>query len=342
MVQAASALERLPHLARALTSGLLGPDKVLELCRFATPATERGLIAWARRVSYGAMRRRGELEERRGREQEERAVRERSCSWYFFDAGRRFHLEADLPAADGARVAAAMEEVARGIPVMPGEEDAAYAPAARRADALVALCTRGGAGAEAPARPRSSSTRRWGSAAAGPARTRWGGGSRGRIPSVLQRRGGARPRGPRRAGAPPPAGAASTPGLDGPPGAVPGRRLHVPRLRDEGLHRSPSHRLVSVRGQDDAREPHTGLRLPPSPRPRARLDDPAQPGRRARLAPPRRDGPRPRAGAPGSGRGPGRRAGDLRAVRRTGVSSPSSFPPDAPATRGPGGTGSLT
>jgi len=155
MVQAASALERLPHLARALTSGLLGPDKVLELCRFATPATERGLIAWARRVSYGAMRRRGELEERRGREQEERAVRERSCSWYFFDAGRRFHLEADLPAADGARVAAAMEEVARGIPVMPGEEDAAYAPAARRADALVALCTRGGARAGGDLRPRA-------------------------------------------------------------------------------------------------------------------------------------------------------------------------------------------
>ncbi|GIV01091.1 MAG: hypothetical protein KatS3mg014_2706 [Actinomycetota bacterium] len=112
------------------------------------PATERGLVSWARRVSYGAVRRRGELEERRGREQEERVLRERSCSWYYFDAGRRFHLEADLPAPDGARVAAAVEELASRVPVMPGEEHPRYA-GARRADALVALCTHGAAEADA-------------------------------------------------------------------------------------------------------------------------------------------------------------------------------------------------
>jgi hypothetical protein len=58
------------------------------------------------------------------------------------------HLEADLPAADGARLAAAIEEVAGSLPVMPGEEDARYADA-RRADALVALCTSGAAGEHA-------------------------------------------------------------------------------------------------------------------------------------------------------------------------------------------------
>jgi hypothetical protein len=145
MVDAAHALPRLPRLCQALCSGLLGPDKVLELARYATPQTEQDLIGWARRVSVSAVRRRGELAERVMREQAERLERERSCSWYLYDGGRRFHLEAELPAAEGARIAAAIEQVASAIPVMPGEEDARYA-AARRADALVALCTYGAAG----------------------------------------------------------------------------------------------------------------------------------------------------------------------------------------------------
>lgn len=53
------------------------------------------------------------------------------------------HLEADLPAADGARVVAAIRSVARRVPVLPGQEGPG-AEAARRADALTALCTRGG------------------------------------------------------------------------------------------------------------------------------------------------------------------------------------------------------
>lgn len=138
----ASALRRLPAIARALADGVLGPDKALELTRFATPQTEEGLVAWARRVSYATVRRRGDLLEHLAREEVERIVRQRSCSWFFYDGDRRFHLEADLPAVDGARLAAALEEAAARIPVMPGEEEARYAPA-RRADALVALCSHG-------------------------------------------------------------------------------------------------------------------------------------------------------------------------------------------------------
>ncbi|GBC87387.1 hypothetical protein HRbin12_01392 [bacterium HR12] len=140
MVEAAGALERLPRLGEALEQGVLGPDKAIELARYATPGTEEGLIRWAARVSYAAVRRRGELEEQRGREQEERLLRERSCTWYLYDAGRRFHLDLDLPAADGVRLATAVEEVAGRIPVLPGEEDPGSAPA-RRADAILALCT---------------------------------------------------------------------------------------------------------------------------------------------------------------------------------------------------------
>lgn len=139
---AASALRRLPAIARALADGVLGPDKALELARFATPQTEEGLVAWAIRVSYATVRRRGDLLEHLAREEVERIVRQRSCSWFFYDGGRRFHLEADLPAVDGARLAAALDEAAARIPVMPGEEEARYAPA-RRADALVALCSHG-------------------------------------------------------------------------------------------------------------------------------------------------------------------------------------------------------
>ncbi len=145
MVAAARALPHLPRLEGALSQGLLGQDAVLELARFATPSSEQGLIAWARRVSYGAIRRRGEQEERLGAEQEQRLLRERSCRWYLYDGGRRFHLEADLAACEGARLAAAIEGAARMVPVMPGEEHPRYAEA-RRADALVALCTQGGAG----------------------------------------------------------------------------------------------------------------------------------------------------------------------------------------------------
>jgi hypothetical protein len=116
MVAAAHALPRLPRLAEALERGLLGPDKVLELARYATPGTEQDLIGWARRVSVSTVRRRGELAERAMREQAERLERERSCTLYLSDGGRRFHLEAELPAAEGARVAAAIEQVASALP----------------------------------------------------------------------------------------------------------------------------------------------------------------------------------------------------------------------------------
>jgi hypothetical protein len=47
---------------------------------------------------------------------------------------------AELPVADGARVVGAIERAAADLPEMPGEDRAATAEA-RRADALVALCT---------------------------------------------------------------------------------------------------------------------------------------------------------------------------------------------------------
>src|SRR3989304_8397974 len=48
-VAASHALEGLPRISEALEEGELGIDKVVELCRFASPATEARPLSWAKR-----------------------------------------------------------------------------------------------------------------------------------------------------------------------------------------------------------------------------------------------------------------------------------------------------
>jgi len=139
-IAAAHALERLPRLSRAFARGALGIDKVVELTRFASAETEGHLIRWAKEVSCLSIRRRGDLAPRVSTEEVVETERARSLSWWYFDEGRRFGLEAELPAAQGAIVARALERMAAEVPTMPEEQDACYA-AARRADAFVALCS---------------------------------------------------------------------------------------------------------------------------------------------------------------------------------------------------------
>lgn len=137
-IAAAHALKDLPFLSEAFASGALGIDKTVELARFATPETEAGLISWAKRVSCACIRRKADLAVRASIEETEAVDKSRFLSWWFFDEGRRFGLEAELPAAQGAVVARALDRLTEQLPVMPGEEDACYTDA-RRADALVAL-----------------------------------------------------------------------------------------------------------------------------------------------------------------------------------------------------------
>jgi hypothetical protein len=139
-IGAAHALEELPRLSEALGRAELGIDKVVELARFASSNTESDLIAWAQRVSCAAVRRRGDLAARASREELVQVERERFVHLWYFDEGRRFGLEAEGPAAHGAIIAKALERAAEMVPVMPGEEDGSYA-SARRADALVAICS---------------------------------------------------------------------------------------------------------------------------------------------------------------------------------------------------------
>ena len=139
-IAAGYALEHLTDLARALSTGELGIDKVVELARFASFESEAGLIRWAKFVSCAAVRRRADLEVRRGIEDVREAERSRFLRWWHADDGNRLGLEAELPAAQGAIVATALQRIADTIPAMPGEEDPSYVEA-RRADALVAVCS---------------------------------------------------------------------------------------------------------------------------------------------------------------------------------------------------------
>ncbi len=173
-VGAAHALGSLVRIAAALERGELGIDKVVELARFATPQTEARLVHWAREVSCGAVRRRAELLAEAERDEVERPERNRSLDWWFSDEGRTMFLEGELPAAQGAVVARTLDRMARTVPAMPGEDDACFA-SARRADALVALCSRPDwRGTPTPIARPSSSTRgsRRSSATRGAARSR--------------------------------------------------------------------------------------------------------------------------------------------------------------------------
>jgi len=140
LIETASALPHLPAITRALDHGELGVDKVVELARFAQPETEDGLVAWARQVSSARIRQEGDLARRGEPDEAANDDAMRSVTWSFRDEGRRFELHADMPAAQGAVVATAIDRVAASVPEMPHEQGAMHA-SARRADALVGLCS---------------------------------------------------------------------------------------------------------------------------------------------------------------------------------------------------------
>jgi hypothetical protein len=111
-IAAAHALRELPRLTELFACGELGVDKIVELARFATRDTEARLSVWARGVSGAAIRRKADLAERQPIEDVRDADASRSVSWWYADEGRRIGLEADLPAAQGAVVARALERLA--------------------------------------------------------------------------------------------------------------------------------------------------------------------------------------------------------------------------------------
>ena len=79
-------------------------------------------------VSVGAVRHRADLEARASITDVRETERSREVSWWYFDEGRRFGLEADLPAAYGPVVINALEREAERIASLPGEEDRCTRP----------------------------------------------------------------------------------------------------------------------------------------------------------------------------------------------------------------------
>jgi hypothetical protein len=138
-VEAGRALAALPHIGAALAHGVLGIDQVVELTRFATPETERGLVAWARERASGTVRRRADLERRRERSELVSAERDRRLATWYSPDGTRFGLEAELPADQGAVVEGALARLAERVAADPDAEGSTLE--ARRADALVTLCS---------------------------------------------------------------------------------------------------------------------------------------------------------------------------------------------------------
>ena len=143
-IGAAYALEHLPLTAHALETGRLSLDKVIELTRFAVPATEKKLISWARRVTPGGIRKRGDIEVRLSAARAGDQDRERYLDFAWRMDGR-LSIEGVLPAAEGAKVAAAIDRLAEKLPDIPGEDprfpDDPQGMPQRRADALVMVCS---------------------------------------------------------------------------------------------------------------------------------------------------------------------------------------------------------
>jgi hypothetical protein len=147
-INAAQVLPTLPLVSAALEAGTLSLDKVVELCRVATPGTEPRLIRWARRVKVAGIRRKADLATRGSIEDVVATDRTRYLRHWWFDDGTRLGLEGALPADHGAVVAKALDRLADPAPdIIDDDHDERYVTSedaleVRRADALVAMASR--------------------------------------------------------------------------------------------------------------------------------------------------------------------------------------------------------
>jgi len=144
-IAAAHALEHLPHISGALEAGSLSLDKTVELTRFATPQTERKLITWARRVTVGCIRHKGDEAIAASKKEIEDIHQERRLEWWWSD--RALAFEGTLSAEQGAAFIDAIDRLAHELPEDPDsprafpDDDAPPSMPQRRADALVLLAT---------------------------------------------------------------------------------------------------------------------------------------------------------------------------------------------------------
>jgi hypothetical protein len=116
---AAHALEHLPLTSAAFERGDISLDKVLQLARFATAETERELLAYGRRASVNALRKRADLATRQPLEDHLEVHRARFLSWSRYNDSGAIYLEGLLPADEGAILTKALTRIAEQLGEMP-------------------------------------------------------------------------------------------------------------------------------------------------------------------------------------------------------------------------------
>ena len=301
LIDAAAALPTLPAIAGALERGDARHRQGRRACT-VRDGRDRGRPDPVGTASVGGShpsrgRRRAPRRARRG----DTRRRGRSLTWAFRDEGRRFEMHADLPAAQGAVVAKAIDRVAAAIPLSPTSRVISHAPA-RRADALVGCVRRGSRPNPTSSGRRSYSTRGWGSSASRRAPR-----SRAAAWHTLDPRTAALRR-PRRDRARGRRGPRDRHGTDhagptavaAPAGPLPRRWMPVPGVRHQGVHPGAPHRVLARRRLDRPRQPRHPLLVAPQARARIRLVDQGQRPGRSPVVPARRRALRGRSFHPGA------------------------------------------
>ena len=147
LIEAAYAIDHLPHISAALEAGSLSLDKTVELTRFATPNTEKKLLRWARKVTVGCIRQRADEALARPKEDLEAAHQNRELKFSWADHG--LYFEGFMPAEQGAAFVESVDRVAHELSEDPDALPALFegqeAPSMdqRRLDSLVLLITSG-------------------------------------------------------------------------------------------------------------------------------------------------------------------------------------------------------
>jgi len=136
--RAAHALEELPLISNELEAGRLSLDKIEQLARFATPATEANLLRWARRATLSAVWKRADRETRAPVAEIQSAHIVRFLEWWTCDEVGSMSLQGQLPADEAALFTKAIDRLADKIARNPEEDGNLLS---RRADALVALAS---------------------------------------------------------------------------------------------------------------------------------------------------------------------------------------------------------
>ena len=133
----ALALEELPHIAEAFSSGELCLDKTVLAAEMATPETDERVAKEARDMRVPALAIKARQKRNVDPDAEVQARKRRGLSWRWPDGGAAFSISGRLTAEQGSALVAAIDRTAERLPFE--DEDGEISMYQKRADALAAL-----------------------------------------------------------------------------------------------------------------------------------------------------------------------------------------------------------